>query len=128
MNIDIRRVVRLTAGALAAVAGSLFAFLAAAVVLGAWFPGIPKAGVAGPVLAGQWPFHIVLIALTGTVLGLIAWRAGLVRWGRVLTVITAVSAAATLVIAGLQIRDAVRAGADVSVGEIFTQLGYPGAV
>jgi acetyl esterase/lipase len=126
MNIDIRTVVRVTAGTLAAVAGSLLAFLAGAVVLGAWFPAIPKAGLAGPVLAGQWPFHITLIALAGTGLGLITWRAGLVRWGRALTVITALSAAGTLVIAGLQLRDAVRAGADLEAGVIFTELGYPG--
>jgi acetyl esterase/lipase len=115
-------------GAVAGVAGSLLGFLAVAIVLGAWFPAIPKAGIAGPVLAGQWPFHIAILALTGAICGSIAWWAGLVRWGRVLTGITAAAAAGALVIAGLQIRDAVRAGADLSVGEIFTELAYPDAV
>ncbi|GIE31398.1 hypothetical protein Ait01nite_044430 [Actinoplanes italicus] len=122
MRFDLRTPV----GVVFAVAGSLLGFLAAAIVLGAWFPAIPKAGIAGPVLAGQWPFHIVILALMGTACGLIARWAGLVRWGRALTVITAAAAAGVLVIAGLQIRDAVRAGADLSVGDIFTQLAYPG--
>jgi acetyl esterase/lipase len=117
---------RTPVGVVFALAGSLLGFLAVAIVLGAWFPAIPKAGLAGPVLAGQWPFHIVILALIGTACGSIARWAGLVRWGRALTVITAAAAAGVLVIAGLQIRDAVRAGADLSVGDIFTQLAYPG--
>ncbi|GAA0514760.1 hypothetical protein Ade02nite_94810 [Paractinoplanes deccanensis] len=117
---------RRIARAAVAVVASLVAVLAAAIVAGAWFPAIPKAGIAGPVLAGQWPFHVALLALTGTALAVIARQAGLLRWGRILIVVTAVSAAAALLIAGLQIRDAVRAGAELSVAEIFTELAYPG--
>ena len=78
---DVHIPLRIARAAVATVA-SVMAFLAAAIVAGAWFPAIPKAGVAGPVLAGQWPWHIALLALIGTALAMIARRAGLVRWGR----------------------------------------------
>ncbi|MDI6100188.1 alpha/beta hydrolase [Actinoplanes sp. NEAU-A12] len=115
------------ARAIVAVIASFLTFLVTAIMVGAWFPAVPKAGVIGPVLAGQFPFHVALLALAATALALLAWRAGLVRWGRALTAITAACAAAALAVAGLQIRDAARAGADISVTEVFTELGYPGA-
>ncbi|MET8970268.1 alpha/beta hydrolase [Streptomyces hydrogenans] len=110
-----------------AVLASFLAFLVLAIVLGAYFPAIPKAGVIGPVLGGQYPFHIALIALVATALAVLAWRAGLVRWGRTVTVLTSLCALGALVIGGVQFTSARDVGTDVSFGEVFTELGYPAA-
>ncbi|MGW2113196.1 alpha/beta hydrolase [Streptomyces sp. NPDC001948] len=110
-----------------AVLASFLAFLVVAVVLGAYFPAIPKAGVIGPVLGGQYPFHIALIALAAAVLAGLAWRAGPVRWGRTVTVITTLCALGALAIGGIQFRAAQNAGVDISLGQAFTELGYPAA-
>ncbi|MFF0740415.1 alpha/beta hydrolase [Streptomyces sp. NPDC004111] len=118
------RPVRILRG-ISAVLASFLAFLVLAIVLGAYFPAIPKAGVIGPVLGGQYPFHIALIALVAAVLAALARRAGLVRWGRTVTVITALCALGALAIGGIQFRAAQNAGADVSFSEPFTELGYP---
>ncbi|MDX3549681.1 hypothetical protein ACSCB1_03425 [Streptomyces europaeiscabiei] len=56
-------------------------------LLGTYFPAIPKAGAIGPVLGGQYPFHIAVLALAGTLLGVTAWRSGPLRWGRLLTTV-----------------------------------------
>ncbi|MFE0171980.1 alpha/beta hydrolase [Streptomyces sp. NPDC059002] len=109
----------------AAVLASLLALLTAAVVLGAYVPAIPKLGVIGPVLGGQYPFHIALLALAGLVLAVLAWRAGLVRWGRTATVVTALAAVGSLVIGGIQFSAARKAGTDVSWGDVFGELAYP---
>ncbi|MFB6893367.1 alpha/beta hydrolase [Kitasatospora sp. NPDC056327] len=111
--------------AVAAVLASFLAFLAVAIVLGAYFPSIPKAGVIGPVLGGQYPFHLALLALVAAGLAALAWRSGLVRWGRVVTVLSTLSAVGALVIGGVQFQAARAAGADVSLGQAFTELGYP---
>ncbi|MCZ7462357.1 alpha/beta hydrolase [Streptomyces sp. WMMC940] len=111
-----------------ALIASLIAFLAAAIVCGAWIPTIPKAGVIGPVLGGQYPFHIALFALVGLGLGVLAWRSGLVRWGRTLTALTAVSAAFALAIAAVQYATASKEDTRISFSEIFTQIAYPGTV
>ncbi|MFE4394384.1 MULTISPECIES: alpha/beta hydrolase [Streptomycetaceae] len=113
--------------AASAVLASFLAFLAAAVVLGAYVPSIPKAGVIGPVLGGQYPFHIALLALVAAGLAALAWRAGLVRWGRVVTVVSTLCTVGALVIGGIQFQAAREAGADVSLGQVFTELGYPAA-
>ncbi|MFE6866667.1 alpha/beta hydrolase [Kitasatospora sp. NPDC057692] len=110
-----------------AVLASFLAFLVLAVVLGAYVPAIPKAGVIGPVLGGQYPFHIALIALVAAALAALAWRAGLVRWGRAVTVVTVLCTVGALVIGAVQFRAAQRAGVDISLGQVFTELGYPGA-
>ncbi|MFG3260442.1 alpha/beta hydrolase [Streptomyces sp. NPDC048172] len=115
------RILRVTSAVLA----SFLAFLVLAVVLGAYVPAIPKAGVIGPVLGGQYPFHIALIALVAAVLAALAWRGGLVRWGRVVTVVTTLCALGALVIGGVQFRAAQNAGADVSFGQVFTEPAYP---
>ncbi|MFE7108086.1 alpha/beta hydrolase [Streptomyces sp. NPDC057575] len=120
------RLVRTLRG-VSAVLASFLAFLVVAVVLGAYFPAIPKAGVIGPVLGGQYPFHIALIALAAAVLAGLAWRAGLVRWGRTVTVITTLCTLGALAIGGIQFRAAQNAGADISLGQAFTELGYPAA-
>ncbi|MFD7069923.1 alpha/beta hydrolase [Streptomyces sp. NPDC059913] len=109
----------------AALPASFLGFLVLAVVLGAYFPAIPKAGVIGPVLGGQYPFHIALIALLAAVLAWLAWRGGLVRWGRAVTVVATLSAVGALVIGGVQYQAARNAGAEVSLGQVFTELGYP---
>ncbi|GAB1819474.1 alpha/beta hydrolase [Herbidospora sp. RD11066] len=108
-----------------ALVASLLAFLAGALVLGAYIPAIPKAGIIGPVLTGQYPLHVALIGLAGLLLGLLAWRLGLRRWGRALTVVTAVSAAAAVVVAGIQGKAAYAAGTDVHWTEMFTEFAYP---
>ncbi|MCX4631860.1 alpha/beta hydrolase [Streptomyces sp. NBC_01443] len=108
-----------------ALIGSFLAFLVAAIVLGAYLPAIPKAGVIGPVLGGQYPFHIAVIALLGVGLGVLAGRSGLVRWGRTVTVITALSSAGALTIGGIQFAAARQAGTEVSFGQVFSGLGYP---
>ncbi|MEU2131980.1 hypothetical protein [Streptomyces sp. NPDC018352] len=95
------RLVRTLRG-VSAVLASFLAFLVVAVVLGAYFPAIPKAGVIGPVLGGRYPFHIALIALAAAVLAGLAWRAGLVRWGRTVTVITTLYTLGALTIGGIQ--------------------------
>ncbi|MFE6103802.1 alpha/beta hydrolase [Streptomyces laurentii] len=118
----VRRILRVVV----AVIASVLAFLAAAVMLGAYVPAIPKAGVIGPVLGGQYPFHLALLALVGALLGIVAWRAGLRRWGRVLTAVTALSTVAALTIGVVQLGAARQAGAKVSFGEVFSELGYPG--
>ncbi|MFD6967035.1 alpha/beta hydrolase [Streptomyces sp. NPDC059949] len=109
-----------------AVVASVLAFLTAAIMLGAYFPAIPKAGVIGPVIGGQYPFHLALLAMAGAALGVLAWRSGLLRWGRVLTAVTALSAVAALVISGIQFAAARDAGAKVSFAQVFSQLAYPG--
>ncbi|MFD6889635.1 alpha/beta hydrolase [Streptomyces sp. NPDC059957] len=105
---------------------TVLAFLTAAILLGAYFPAIPKAGVIGPVIGGQYPFHLALLALAGAVLGALAWRSGLVRWGRILTAVTALSTIAALAIGGIQFAAARDAGTKVSFSQIFSQLAYPG--
>ncbi|BAG23826.1 MULTISPECIES: alpha/beta hydrolase [Streptomyces] len=112
---------------ISAVLASFLAFLVLAIVLGAYFPAIPKAGVIGPVLGGQYPFHIALIALVAAVLAALAWRGGLVRWGRTVTVLTTLCAVGALAIGGIQFRAAQNAGTDISFGEAFSELGYPAA-
>ncbi|MFD5546442.1 alpha/beta hydrolase [Streptomyces goshikiensis] len=117
----VRRVGRV----IAAVVASAVAFLVGAVVLGAYVPAVPKAGVIGPVLGGQYPLQVAVLALVGSALAWLAWRGGLVRWGRALTVVTALSAVGALVIGGVQLAAARQAGADVSFGEVFSRLSYP---
>ncbi|MFJ6017315.1 alpha/beta hydrolase [Streptomyces sp. NPDC092952] len=109
----------------AAVLASFLGFLALAIVLGAYFPAIPKAGVIGPVLGGQYPFHIALMALVAAVLSWSAWRGGLVRWGRAVTVVTTLCTVGALAIGGIQFQAARSAGVDISLGQVFTGLGYP---
>ncbi|MFE7466300.1 alpha/beta hydrolase [Streptomyces sp. NPDC057499] len=116
--------VRILRGGAAALA-SFLGFLVLAIVLGAYFPAIPKAGVIGPVLGGQYPFHIALIALVAAVLAGLAWRGGLVRWGRTVTVITTLCTVGALAIGAIQFQAARSAGTDVSLGQAFTELGYP---
>lgn len=89
---------------------SLLAFLVAAILLGAYVPAIPKAGVIGPVLGGEYPFHKALFALIGIALAVPARRSGLVRRCPAVTVVTALSAIAALVIAGVQFAAAQKKG------------------
>ncbi|WP_328835305.1 alpha/beta hydrolase [Streptomyces europaeiscabiei] len=116
---------RRTLRVVVAVIASAMAFLTATIMLGAYFPAIPKAGVIGPVLGGQYPFHVAILALAGTLLGVTAWRSGLLRWGRLLTTVTTLSMVAALAIGGIQFSAAKQAGAKVSLGEIFSQIAYP---
>ncbi|MCD9144985.1 alpha/beta hydrolase [Streptomyces albireticuli] len=109
----------------AALTGSLLALLTTAIMLGAYFPALPKIGVIGPVLGGQYPFHMAFLAVAGGVLGALALRWGLRRWGRVLTVVTALSTVAALVIGGVQLSAAREAGAEVSFGDVLGELAYP---
>ncbi|WP_083949937.1 alpha/beta hydrolase [Herbidospora yilanensis] len=111
---------------LIALVASLLAFVAGSLVLGGYVPAIPKAGLIGPVLTGQYPLHVALIGLAGLLLGLLALRLGLRRWGRVLTVVTSVSTAGAVIVAGLQAKAAYEAGTDVQWAEMFTQIAYPG--
>ncbi|MGW4379802.1 alpha/beta hydrolase [Kitasatospora sp. NPDC004531] len=108
-----------------AVLASFLAFLAGAVVLGAYVPAIPKAGIIGPVLGGQYPFHIALLGLLAAGFAALAWRGGLVRWGRVVAVVSTLSTVGALVIGGIQFQAAREAGVDVSLGQAFTGLAYP---
>ncbi|WP_406640217.1 alpha/beta hydrolase [Amycolatopsis sp. WGS_07] len=108
-----------------AVVASVLAFLTGAIMLGAYFPAIPKAGVIGPVLGGQFPFHLALLGFLGLALSIVAWHGGLRRWGATTTAITALATVAALVIAGVQFTAARKANADVSFGQIFSELGYP---
>ncbi|MFD7631371.1 alpha/beta hydrolase [Streptomyces sp. NPDC059851] len=110
---------------LASIASALTS-LVAVIMLGAYFPAIPKAGVIGPVIGGQYPFHVALLALVGTALGALALRGGLVRWGRVLTSVTALSAIAALGIGGIQFTAARDAGTEVSFSQVFSELAFPG--
>lgn len=105
---------------------SILAFLTGAIMLGAYFPAIPKAGVIGPVIGGQYPFHLALLALAGAALGALAWRSGLVRWGRVLTAVTVLSTTAALVIGSIQFVAARDAGTKVSFSQVFGQLASSG--
>ncbi|GHG20235.1 alpha/beta hydrolase [Streptomyces hydrogenans] len=122
----IGRPVRILRGVSAALA-SFLAFLVLALVVGAYFPALPKAGVIGPVLTGQYPFHIALISLVAAALAALSRRAGLVRWGRAVTVVTTLCTLGALVVGGVQLGAARDAGADVSFGEVFTELTYPAA-
>ncbi|MFI6006848.1 alpha/beta hydrolase [Streptomyces sp. NPDC051366] len=119
--------VKRTLRVVVALIASVVAFLTTTITLGAYFPAIPKAGVIGPVLGGQYPFHIAILALVGVLLGALAWRSGLARWGRVLTAVTTLSIVAALAIGGIQFSAAQKAGTKVSFGEIFSQLAYPNA-
>lgn len=109
-----------------ALIASVLAFLTAAITLGAYFPVIPKAGVIGPVIGGQYPFHVALLALVGAALGALAWRSGLVRWGRVLTSVTALSTIAALGIGGIQFAAARDAGTKVSFTQVFSRPASSG--
>ncbi|MET2714197.1 alpha/beta hydrolase [Streptomyces harbinensis] len=120
-------ILRTTARTAVALLASLLALLTGPIMLGAYFPAIPKVGVIGPVLGGQYPFHMALFALTGLCLALLAWRGRPHRWGRAVTVITAVSTAAALLIGGVQLNAALGAGAQISARDILTELAYPGA-
>ncbi|MGW6981093.1 alpha/beta hydrolase [Streptomyces sp. NPDC054932] len=111
--------------AVAASAASLIAFTVAVITLGAYVPALPKAGVIGPVLGGQYPLHIAGLALIGVALGVLVLRAGLVRWGRTLTAVTALSTAAALGIGAVQFVAAGNAGASVSFSQVLTGIGYP---
>ncbi|WP_404962494.1 alpha/beta hydrolase [Streptomyces sp. 147326] len=108
-----------------ALIASVLAFLTAVIMLGAYFPAIPKAGVIGPVIGGQYPFHLAILALAGVAPGALAWRSGLVRWGRILTAVTTLSTIAALVISGIQFAAASDAGTKVSFSQVFTQLASP---
>jgi acetyl esterase/lipase len=108
-----------------ALGASVLAVFCTAVLLGAYVPGLPKIGLLGPVLAGQYPLHVVLIAGVGLLLALLARRSGLVRWGRVLTAVTAACVAAALVILSVQVGSAARAGTDISWSSPITEPGYP---
>ncbi|MFF2353695.1 alpha/beta hydrolase [Kitasatospora sp. NPDC058115] len=118
------RLVRILRAA-SAVLASFLAFLAVAIVLGAYVPAIPKAGIIGPVLGGQYPFHMALFALVAAGFAALARRAGLVRWGRVVIVVSSLCTVGALVIGGIQFQAAREAGVDVSLGQVFTELGYP---
>jgi len=59
-----------------AVGASVLAMFCAAILLGAYVPAVPKAGLIGPVLAGQYPLHLALIAGVGLGMAMLAWRAG----------------------------------------------------
>lgn len=120
----IKRFLRVVAASIA----SILAFLTGAIMLGAYFPAIPKAGVIGPVIGGQYPFHLALLALAGAALGALAWRSGLVRWGRVLTAVTALSATAGLVIGSIQFVAARDAGTKISFSQVFGQLATSGVL
>ncbi|MFJ5265194.1 alpha/beta hydrolase [Streptomyces sp. NPDC088387] len=113
-------------GGVAALLATFVVLLTALVMLGSYIPAIPKVGVIGPVLGGQYPFHMALFAVMGSALALLAWRLGLVRWGRTVTVTGVLSLAGALVIAGVQYVDAEAVGTDVSFSEVFTQIAYPG--
>lgn len=104
---------------------SVLAFLTAAIMLGAYFPAIPKAGVIGPVIGGQYPLHMALLGIVGTALGALARRSGLLRWGRVLTAVTALSTAAAVGIGGIQFIAARDADTKVSFGQVFGRLASP---
>ncbi|MFF1903057.1 alpha/beta hydrolase [Kitasatospora sp. NPDC058218] len=114
-----------TVRVLVALLASVVAFLSAVIMLGAYVPAIPKAGVIGPVLGGQYPFHVAFLALIGVALGVLARRGGLVRWGRTLIGVTSLAAVAALVIGGVQFVAARDAGAEVSFGQVLGQLAYP---
>ncbi|MFF9571049.1 alpha/beta hydrolase [Streptomyces sp. NPDC014685] len=116
---------RRTLRAALAVFTSFLTFLVVAIVLGAYVPAIPKIGIIGPVLGGQYPFRLALFGLAGTALGVLAWRGGLVRWGRALTALTALAAAGALTIGAVQFTAAKNAGTDVSFGDVLTELTYP---
>ncbi|MFF4759826.1 alpha/beta hydrolase [Streptomyces sp. NPDC001292] len=117
----VRRTLRLAL----AVFASFLAFLIGAIMLGAYIPAIPKAGIIGPVLGGQYPFHMALFGLLGLALGVLVRRWGLVRWGQALAAVTALSTGAALG-GAVQFTAAQKEGTDVSFGDIFTQLAYPG--
>lgn len=108
-----------------AVVGSFLAALVAVVLVGAYVPAIPKVGVIGPVLGGQYLFHLAGLAVVGLVLAVVARRAGLVRWGRVIVVVAGVATAGAVVIGAVQFRGAQRVGADVSWADVATELAYP---
>ncbi len=93
---------------------SLLAFHVAAILLGAHVPAISKEGVIGPALGGEYPFHMALFALIGIALAVPARRSGLVRRCPAVTVVTALSAIAALVIAGVQFAAARKEGSGVS--------------
>jgi acetyl esterase/lipase len=106
-----------------ALLASVFALLCATVLLGAFAPDIPKIGLVGPAVAGQWPVHVALVATAALVLAMGVRRAGLRRWGRVLMASTVACVLAALTIVGLQVASAVRADADLPWRAVFTELG-----
>ncbi|MGR7027470.1 alpha/beta hydrolase [Geodermatophilus sp. URMC 62] len=113
--------------ALVALLASALAVVCGAVLLGAYLPAVPVVGPIGSVLAGDLPVHVALLAVAGLVLALVALRAGLVRWGRVLTAATVVCVLAALTVVGVQVSAAARAGADVPWRGVLTQIGTPAA-
>ena len=96
-----------------------------AALVGAFFPAIPKIGLVGTVIAGQWPLHLLAFAATEALVGAGLRRWGLPRFGRALAAVGTAGCVACAVIAGTQITFAIRAGTDISLTEPFRQLGYP---
>ncbi|MFF2453125.1 alpha/beta hydrolase [Isoptericola sp. NPDC058082] len=113
---------------LSALVASVLAFLAVAIVLGAYVPAIPRIGVIGPVLGGQYPFHVAMLAVLAAALAALAWLGGTVRWGRTVAAVAAASAVGALAIGGVQLQTAQDAGADVSWGSVLSEVGYPDVV
>ncbi|MFI9508822.1 alpha/beta hydrolase [Nocardia sp. NPDC052566] len=123
----VRIVVRIL-GVIVALAASALALPLALAVLGAYFPRIPKIGVIGPVLTGQYPFHMALFAVVAGGLAVGAWALGWPRWGGTVTTVAVVTTVAALVVAGLQYADARRVWTVVSWHDMFSELGLPAAV
>lgn len=111
--------------ALVALLASVLALVCGAVLLGAFVPAIPVVGPIGSVLAGDHPVHVTLAGITGLVLALGTRRAGLVRWGCALVVVTVACVLAALTIVGFQVGAAARADAEVPWRPVLTELGIP---
>lgn len=118
--------IRITSAIIAAL-GTALVVVVALVVLGAYVPRIPKAGMVGPVLTGQYPFHMAFFAALGGLLAVLAWWLGRTRWGISVTALAAITAVGALVVGGIQYVDAKRAGTAVSWREVYSQLFLPAA-
>ena len=109
----------------AALLAALLALFCGGVLLGAFVPAIPKLGLIGPAVAGQYPVHVALVAVTALVLALGVRRTGLRRWGRALIAAMVACVLAALTIVGFQVTAAARVGAEVPWRPVFTELGIP---
>ena len=104
---------------------SILAAFVVLVVVGAYLPAVPKIGILGPVVAGQWPLHLSMIIGGGLLLTTAAWKFGPHRTGRILTLAMGVASLGVASIIVQQVIYAHEHGAEISWHDVFTQMAYP---
>ncbi len=119
------RVAKALSRAVLAIVAAVLATFVSLIIVGAYFPSIPKLGIIGPVIAGQWPLHLMMIIGAALAVSATLWRFGPSRSGRAFTAASAASAIALAAIMAQQVVYAERQGTSLSWDEVFTEMAYP---